>query len=122
MIHRNAIIEWGNTARWREPSYNELDMVISRALISIYQDDYLNSRLAFRGGTAIHKLFMNPPSRFSEDIDFVQITAEPIGQILDRIRKILAFLGEPKTKQKTSNNILLYRFEAEEPKGAISHR
>jgi predicted nucleotidyltransferase component of viral defense system len=36
---------------------------------------------------------------------------------LDRIKGVLSFLGEPKTKRKTSNNTLLYRFEAEEPRG-----
>ena len=120
MIQRNAITEWRETAHWNDPRYIEQDMLLSRALISIFMDEYLFAKLAFRGGTAIHKLFLAPQTRFSEDLDFVQIDAEPIGQVLGKIRSAMSFLGDPKTKQKTSNNTLVYRYEAEEPKGAVS--
>ena len=119
MINRNAIIEWGENVPWKSMRLIEQDLVISRVLVSIFQDDYLCKKLAFRGGTAIYKLFLRPPARYSEDIDLVQIDAEPIGETLDRIKNRLAFLGEPKTKRKQSNNILLYRFEAHEPQGSV---
>ena len=83
----------------------EQGLVISRALVSIFQDEYLKEKLAFRGGTAIYKLYLTPSVRYSEDIDFIQIDAEPIGQVLNRIRAVLAFLGAPKIKQKASNNV-----------------
>ena len=120
MINQNAILQWRETVRWKELRFIEQDMVLSRALISFFQDEYLSSKLAFRGGTAIHKLFLTPQVRYSEDIDFVQIDAEPIRQVLDRIRSAMAFLGDPKTKQRTSNNILVYSFDVEEPRGANS--
>ena len=119
MIQRNAIVEWSKIAPWRDPRFVEQDLVISRVLVSIFQDEYLREKLAFRGGTAIYKLFMTPPARYSEDIDFVQIDAEPIGQVLDKIRAALSFLGDPKTRQKASNNVLVYRFNAEEPQGVV---
>ena len=119
MIHRNAIIEWQEYAPWKEPRFVEQDLIISRALVSIYQDEFLRTKLAFRGGTAIYKLFLTPPARYSEDIDFVQIDSEPIGSVLDRIKDVLSFLGDPKTKRKASNNVLLYRFEATDPQGAV---
>ena len=50
---------------------------------------------------------------YSEDIDLVQIKAEPIKETIDRIREVLAFLGEPKVKQKENNNTLIFRFESE---------
>jgi len=119
LIQRNAIVEWKEKTPWKDPRFVEQDLVISRALVSIFQDEFLRKKLAFRGGTAIYKLFLTPPARYSEDIDFVQIDAEPIGQVLDRIRTALSFLGDPKTKHKDSNNVLLYRFNAEEMQGAV---
>ena len=119
MIQRNAIIKWRKTAPWKDPRFVEQDLVISRALVSIFRDEYLKGKLAFRGGTAIYKLFLTPPARYSEDIDFVQIDTEPIGQVLDKIRTVLSFLGDPKTKRKASNNVLAYRFNAEEPQGVV---
>jgi len=37
----------------------EQDLVISRALVEIYSKRDLSAALAFRGGTALHKLHMN---------------------------------------------------------------
>lgn len=51
----------------------------------------------------------------SEDIDLVQVNAEPIKETYDRIRDALAFLGEPKVKQKKHNNTLIFRVESEIP-------
>jgi predicted nucleotidyltransferase component of viral defense system len=63
VIHRNAIIEWRKNAPWKELRYVEQDLVLSRALVSVYQDKVLRSKLAFRGGTAIYKLFLAPAPR-----------------------------------------------------------
>ena len=117
MIHRNAIIEWREAAPWKELRFVEQDLIISRALIALFQDEYLRSKLAFRGGTALYKLFLTQPIRYSEDLDFVQIDAEPIGEVLDRVKSALLFLGKPKTARKANNNTLVYRMEAEEPPG-----
>jgi len=117
MIQRNAIIEWREVAPWKELRFVEQDLIISRALIAIFQDEYLRSKLAFRGGTALYKLFLTQPIRYSEDIDFVQINAEPIGEVLDRIKPALSFLGDPRTAAKAHNNTLVYRMDAEDPPG-----
>ncbi|MDR2569981.1 MAG: nucleotidyl transferase AbiEii/AbiGii toxin family protein, partial [Oscillospiraceae bacterium] len=113
------IIEWRETAPWQELRYVEQDLLISRALVSIYRNKFLRSKLAFRGGTAMYKLFITEPVRYSEDIDFVQIDAEPIGEILDNIRAALSFIGEPKVVRKADSVKLLYRFNAEEPQGVV---
>jgi len=81
----------------------EQDLVICRALVEIFSDDLLANSLALRGGTALHKLFFSPQQRYSEDIDLVQITAEPFGPLVDRIRERLAFLGEPKRSPKAND-------------------
>lgn len=113
MIPEFAIREWREFVPWTQSEQVEQDLLICRALIEIYKDDYLASHLAFRGGTALHKLYLNPQPRYSEDIDLVQISAEPIKETYDHIRDALSFLGEPKVKQKKNNNTLIFRVESE---------
>jgi hypothetical protein len=60
--------------------------VISRALAEIFAHPLLRSSLPFRGGTALYKLYIAPPARYSEDIDLVQVNAEPIGPVMDANR------------------------------------
>lgn len=93
----------------------EQDLVIGRVLIAIYSDKFLAERLAFRGGTAIYRLYLKPQARYSEDIDLVQIISEPIGPTLDRLRKVLSFLGEPSTSRKTSNNTMIFKIQSTFP-------
>jgi predicted nucleotidyltransferase component of viral defense system len=38
----------------------EQDLIISRALVALFSDEFLSENLAFRGGTALHKLYLNP--------------------------------------------------------------
>ena len=113
MIPEYAIHEWSTISPWREKVQVEQDLLICRALVEIYKDEYLASHLAFRGGTALHKLYMHPQPRYSEDIDLVQIHAEPIKETYIHLRQALAFLGEPVVKQKKHNNTLLFRLESE---------
>lgn len=44
-------------APWSKNEMVEQDLIICRALVSIFSDDFLRENLAFRGGTALHKLF-----------------------------------------------------------------
>lgn len=60
MIPQNNIIEWSNVVSWRTNEQVEQDLVICRALVEIFSDDYLAGHLAFRGGTALHKLYLQP--------------------------------------------------------------
>ena len=114
MIPRRYIEEWKEYAPWPDNAQIEQDLIIERALVEIFSDDLLNTHLAFRGGTAFHKLFLKPQARYSEDIDLVQIKGESIGPLLDRLRQRLAFLGKkPKIEQTKHNNTITYRFESE---------
>src|SRR5690554_2802754 len=112
MIPEYAIKEWGNTVPWNSPEMVEQDLVICRALVAIFNDNFLAGRLAFRGGTALHKLYLSPQPRYSEDIDLVQINPEPIKPTIDRLREILSFLGVPVVKQKRNNNTLIFRVDS----------
>lgn len=116
MIPRRYIDEWREFAPWPENNQVEQDLVISRALVEIFSDSFLKEHLAFRGGTALHKLYLEPPVRYSEDIDLVQIKEGPIKPILERLREALKFLGTKRTvNQKAHNNTIIYRFESEIP-------
>ena len=114
MIPATAIIEWENDHPWANKKQVEQDLIISRALVAIYNNQFLASRLAFRGGTAMYKLYLSP-LRYSEDIDLVQIQPENIGNIFDKLREVLSFLGKPAVKQKKNNNTMVFRVNSTFP-------
>jgi hypothetical protein len=100
MIPRDYISEWRASAPWIQDSQVEQDLVISRALVDIFMHPLLSKSLAFRGGTALYKMHIKPAARYSEDIDLVQVTAEPIGPVLEALReKLDHWLGSPTWKQ-----------------------
>jgi len=115
MIPERAIIEWREFVPWIKEIMVEQDLIICRALVAIYNDEFLSSRLAFRGGTALHKLYLSPQPRYSEDIDLVQIQSENVGMILDKLREVLSFLGKPIIKQKKNNNTMVFRVDSTFP-------
>ena len=57
MIPRDYITEWRARAPWIEDFQVEQDLVISRALAGIFSDPVLAGALAFRGGSAVYKLY-----------------------------------------------------------------
>lgn len=113
MISRAFITEWRNIMPWMSDAQVEQDLIISRAIIEIFSEPYLYNQLAFRGGTALHKLFYKSQARYSEDIDLVQVQAGAIGPAFDLIKKKLSFLGIPSFIQKQRNNTLVYKFESQ---------
>lgn len=116
MIPQRYILEWKSIAPWTNEAQVEQDLVISRALVEMFSSPLLSKTLAFRGGTALHKLYIQPQARYSEDIDLVQIESAPIHPILREIRERLTFLGTKRTvKQHIHNNTIIYRFESEFP-------
>jgi predicted nucleotidyltransferase component of viral defense system len=117
MIPRRYIEEWREFAPWPENGQVEQDLIIERTIIELFSDPFLNENLAFRGGTALHKLFLKPQARYSEDIDLVQIKPGPIKPILVRIREVLApFLGTKRNIETSiHNNTATYKFETEIP-------
>jgi predicted nucleotidyltransferase component of viral defense system len=96
MIPRAHITGWRTHAPWSTDAQVEQDLVISRAIVEVFSEPLLAENLAFRGGTALHKLHLTPPARYSEDIDLVQVRAGPIGEIMTALRSQLdSWLGAP---------------------------
>ncbi|MEX1117219.1 MAG: nucleotidyl transferase AbiEii/AbiGii toxin family protein [Terrimicrobiaceae bacterium] len=116
MIPAAMITEWSQQCPWISLAQVEQDLVLSRALVEIYRIPALRDSLVFRGGTALHKLVLQPAARYSEDLDFVQIREESIGQTLDLLRSVLEpWLGNPKTDISPRGATQIYRFESETP-------
>lgn len=77
MIPRDYVTAWRAVAPWVDDAQVEQDLVISRALVEMFSHPLLARSLAFRGGTALYKLYLTPAARYSEDIDLIQVEAGP---------------------------------------------
>jgi predicted nucleotidyltransferase component of viral defense system len=112
VIPRASITAWRKAAPWGENTQIEQDLVLSRALVELFGRPVFAKNAVFRGGTALHKLFFDPPGRYSEDIDLVQRTAGPVGPLVAEIRSALdPWLGKPKWKAGQGRFTLHYRFD-----------
>lgn len=115
MIPRDYITAWRATVPWVDDSQVEQDLIISRTLVEIFSEKELASNLAFRGGTALHKLHFRSAARYSEDVDLVQIRAGAIGPVLTALHKKLdPWLGAPQRSQSEGRVTLNYRFLSED--------
>lgn len=114
MIPRAHITHWRQHAPWIQDVQVEQDLIISRAVVELFRHPDVSCSLAFRGGTALHKLHLEP-ARYSEDIDLVQVHQEPIGATIDAIREVLRpWLGESVNwEQKHARFILRYQVGSE---------
>ena len=114
MIPRDYISEWRNHAPWNEDFQVEQDLVISRALVDIFSDPVLAKALAFRGGTALYKLYITPAARYSEDVDLIQVEPNPAGPLMERLRSVLdPWLGKANWKQSYGRVTFNFRFWSE---------
>ena len=115
MIPEDFITEWRSSVPWISSDQVEQDLIISRALIEIYRHPILQKKLAFRGGTALHKTYLTHQYRYSEDLDFIQIEGEGIGETFDALREVLdPWLGEPRRDRNEGLVKLIYRVESAE--------
>ena len=116
MIPHDYITEWRAHAPWADNAQVEQDLVICRALVNIFSHPVVSDALAFRGETALYKLYLTPAARYSEDIDLVQVRAEPAGAVMDALRDVLdPWLGKPQWKQTEGRVTFNYRFSSEDP-------
>lgn len=93
MIPVNTITAWGAEHPWPTREQIEQDLLLSQAICAIAADDYLGRELVFRGGTALHKLHLDHPYRYSEDLDYVRNTASGIGPLTQALCSLGAELG-----------------------------
>jgi predicted nucleotidyltransferase component of viral defense system len=92
ILAHQAVVPWG--AQYQV----EQDLLLCRAMVALFDDKFLSSQVAMRGGTLLHKVHLAPPARYSEDIDLVVVGARPADHIRRAIRRVLTdVLGAPKT-------------------------
>lgn len=114
MIPKRYITQWIENAPWPNNAQIEQDLILSRVISEIYSHPFLKEALLFRGGTALNKLFFKPGLRYSEDIDLVQYSQGPIGDIMTELHSTLdPWLGKPKYKQSQGRVTFFYRFATE---------
>ena len=51
MIPAMHTIAWSRVAPWAAPRQVEQDLIISRAMVDLFNDEFLKEQLRFRGGT-----------------------------------------------------------------------
>lgn len=93
MISTDYIDAWAIDHPWSARRQVEQDLLLSRAICAIADDPYLGEELTFRGGTAFHKLHVNVPYRYSEDLDYVRSSAGGIAQLTRTLTELGTALG-----------------------------
>lgn len=93
MIPAAFVTAWSTRAPWPTPAQVEQDLLLSRVLVEMYQDDFLRDELVFRGGTCLHKLHLPTPRRYSEDLDFVRTTSSGIAPLTQTVTALGERLG-----------------------------
>jgi predicted nucleotidyltransferase component of viral defense system len=63
-------------------------MLLSKAICDIFSNVYLAGELVFRGGTALNKLILREPYRYSEDLDFVRTNPGGIGGVMKALTEL----------------------------------
>ena len=93
MITEADIAHWQRRVPWPTLEQVEQDLVLSRLIVEIASHPLLGNELVFRGGTCLHKVWLDRPWRYSEDLDYVRRTPGGVGDILDAIREVAAMMG-----------------------------
>jgi predicted nucleotidyltransferase component of viral defense system len=107
VIPAAEVTEWRAQAPWANDADVEQDLVISRAIVDLYNVELIRERTAFRGGTPLHKIVLAPASRYSDDIDLTNTSNTPIGETFTAMRKALAWL-DPKPRYDVAEFPKLY--------------
>ena len=96
-ITRQDIFAHQVVVPWSAQHQVEQDLLLCRAMVALFDDAFLGSQIAMRGGTLLHKVHLAPASRYSEDIDLVVVGTRPEEHIRRAVRRVLTgVLGTPK--------------------------
>lgn len=99
------------------------EIILSKILLAIYNDNELSSLLGFKGGTACY-LFYNLP-RFSVDLDFNLINPRRKKFVFEKLTEIISKFGKIKDARIKRNTLFLllsYRSKAQKIKLEVSLR
>ncbi len=65
MIPSAFITEWRARVPWPESHQVEQDLILSRLMVEIANNELLGGELVMRGGTCLHKLHLPKPYRYT---------------------------------------------------------
>ena len=96
-ITRRDVIAHQSVVPWPSQVQVEQDLLLCRAMVALFDDSFLQTQIAMRGGTLLHRVHLAPASRYSEDIDLVMVGDRSEGHIRRALNRILSgVLGTPK--------------------------
>ena len=97
-LTRQDILAHQAVVPWPAQDQVEQDLLLCQAMAALFDDAFLSSQIAMRGGTLLHKVHLAPAARYSEDIDLVVVGTRPAEHIRRAICRVLTgVLGAPKT-------------------------
>lgn len=121
MIPQADIAHWRTRVPWVSAEHVEQDLVLSRLIVEIARHPILGQELIFRGGTCLHKLWLDRPWRYSEDLDYVRRSGGGIGGVLDAIREIAEAVGFDNVQTETRTQHPKARLRAQYEGGGPFH-
>ena len=95
-LTRRDVLAHQAAVPWPSQHQIEQDLLLCRAMAALFNDEFLQTQIAMRGGTLLHKVHLAPPARFSEDIDLVVFGDRPEDDIRKALKRVLReTLGDP---------------------------
>jgi hypothetical protein len=65
-ITRQDILAHQAIVPWAAQYQVEQDLLLCRAMVALFDDKFLSSQIAMRGGTLLHKVLLAPAARYSD--------------------------------------------------------
>ena len=97
-LTRRDVLAHQPAVPWPSQRQVEQDLLLCRAMVALFNDEFLRTQIAMRGGTLLHKVYLAPPCRYSEDIDLVVFGERPEDHIRKALRRVLRdVLGNPES-------------------------
>ena len=95
-LTRRDVVAHQAAVPWPSQRQVEQDLLLCQAMTALFNDKFLRTQIAMRGGTLLHKVHLAPAARYSEDIDLVVFGDRPENHIAKAIRRVLRdVLGKP---------------------------
>jgi len=102
MIPSPVLAAWRSRAPWRDDRQVAQDLIFSLLAVRVAAHPHLAARLAWRGGTCLHKLHLDRPRRYSEDLDYVLLGDVPHESIKDALGEVVTGLGMKCEREEVS--------------------
>jgi predicted nucleotidyltransferase component of viral defense system len=97
-LTRRDVLAHQTAVPWPSQRQVEQDLLLCQTMAALFNDRFLRTQIAMRGGTLLHKVHLAPASRYSEDIDLVVFGDRPEEHIRKALRRVLVdVVGNPKT-------------------------